>query len=100
VTTFEWDDAGNLIREVSTPEPEWDDLDRAEMEALAFIEADECPGCRGSLEETTDPNAMDTYTATPVRCHRCTALHIRQDQHGSDETIKQHRAVLWSTEKR
>jgi hypothetical protein len=96
VTTHEYDDAGRLIRSVSEPEPEWDDDDRALMRALWLVEGDECPGCHGSLEETTSPETYDTYRAVATRCHRCHAIALGQER--SDGELKQ--ALLWTAEKR
>jgi hypothetical protein len=36
-------------------------------------EADRCPGCGGSLAETTDPDNEGCFDAHAVRCHRCKA---------------------------
>jgi hypothetical protein len=68
-----------------TTEPEWDDDDRAWVEALLDLEAQRCPGCGGHLPETTDPANDGAYvTGPPHRCHRCTALHARQAQYDRD----------------
>lgn len=59
----------------SRPEPEWDDLQRAFVHALADLKADECPGCGGYLSETSAKENMHAYHVPPPRrCHRCTAL--------------------------
>lgn len=55
-------------------EPEWSDEDRAEMQALALLEADTCAGCGGSLTETTAPEAEGSYRVEAWRCHRCTSI--------------------------
>ena len=73
-TVHEYDDAGRMVRSVTTSEAEWDDDARDAAVALAAYEADLCPGCRQPLAETTDPAREDRYTAgLAVRCHRCTA---------------------------
>lgn len=36
-------------------------------------EADECPGCRGSLTESTEAGNEFRYRAEAIRCHRCAA---------------------------
>lgn len=35
--------------------------------------ADACPGCGGSLAETTDPEHEDGYHGQLLRCHACKA---------------------------
>lgn len=69
---------------MSQPEPEWDDQDRAELDALAIIEADECSSCGGSLTETTSAEAASkTYVVHQSRCHRCTAVGEMADAYRS-----------------
>lgn len=50
------------------------------MLALSGLEADRCGGCGGRLTETTAPDA-EYLPNTPIRCHKCTALHIGAEQH-------------------
>jgi uncharacterized protein with PIN domain len=51
------------------------------MAALAWhqaqreAEADKCPGCGGSLAETTHPDNEGMYDGQVMRCHRCKAQH-------------------------
>ena len=51
------------------------------MGALAWhqaqreADADKCPGCGGSLAETTDPENEGRYDGEVVRCFRCKAQH-------------------------
>lgn len=79
------DDDGRLA--ASSQEPEWDEQERGWMLALADLEAAECPGCGGDLEETAAPeNNRDNPQRTgeyevgaPHRCHRCTELARAQD---------------------
>jgi len=47
-------------------------------------EADACPGCGGSLAETTDPDNEDRWTGQVVRCHRCKARSTASHQLGQD----------------
>lgn len=72
-------------RTVTTTESEWDDDSRAWVLALLEVEAQRCPGCNGHLPDTTDPAHEGRYlTGPPLRCHRCTALHQRQDNYRDD----------------
>lgn len=52
------------------------------MVALATYRADQCPGCSGQLTETTAADAEHRYVADlPHRCHRCTAIAIKQGEY-------------------
>lgn len=57
-------------------EPLWLEEDRRWALALVVEEGDECPGCHGQLEETTDPANEDRYRAEGIRCFRCYAQQI------------------------
>jgi hypothetical protein len=73
-TVHSYDEAGRLIRTVTTVEPEWDDDNRAWAQALLAYEADLCPGCRQPMSETTSADHEGRYVSRPaIRCHRCTA---------------------------
>lgn len=87
VTTFEYDDAGRVVRSVTVTEPEWDDEQRELVYALAQYEASLCPGCGGDLAETTSPEAEYGYTrAGPERCYRCQMLAMYQEADGEAKT--------------
>ena len=66
----------------------WSDDDR--LAALAWDaerkrrEADACPGCGGSLVETTDPANEDRWEGQVVRCHRCKARSTASTRLGQD----------------
>lgn len=76
------EETGRLVESVTTRESEWDDEQQTWMLALHLLEADTCDGCGGQLSETTSPEMEDRYVPDPpVRCHKCTALHIGADQH-------------------
>lgn len=67
------------------------------MDALALVEADECPSCHGSLAETTDPRNDDAYIPEPpIRCHKCTAIEQKVDAVGNDPTTRQPRALMFT----
>jgi hypothetical protein len=72
-------DNGVLVRSVHTVEVEWDEEQRAWMQALAELDQQSCAGCGGFLPHTTDITMSDGYVADhPLRCHRCEALAIRR----------------------
>lgn len=74
-TVYEYDDAGRLVRSVTTVEPEWDGPERRAAMALLVFESGLCPGCRQPLAETTRPEREFAYKAgQAIRCHRCTAM--------------------------
>jgi hypothetical protein len=81
VTTFEYDDAGRLIRAETVREAEWGELDRGAAMALAEYEAGLCSGCRHPLVETCLPENEERYVGEVTgRCHRCTALEILREK--------------------
>lgn len=83
------DEAGRLIRSITTREPEWSDEERGWMLALAYRRAGLCPRCRDELEttasplhDTDDPTAPRMYKRTKLtRCHRCTATIRSEREH-------------------
>lgn len=85
-TTHTYDEQGRVL--TSRPEPEWDAEQYALVAALSTIEDDECPGCHGSMSETTSPDSdpdgdgSHRYEATAaVRCHKCTARELKAKQY-------------------
>jgi len=94
----EYDDAGRLIRSVTYTEPEWDDRERGWALALLDLEADTCPGCGGSITETTRPESEGHWhVPPPTRCHRCTALANAQQPYAE---AKHPQALLWSADRK
>lgn len=94
-----YDDDGRLVHSVTTREVEWDDDERAKVLALLDYEAQTCPGCGGFLPETTDPQMQFRYEAdNPSRCHRCDALHAKQEAY-KDQT-RSSALVIWPVEPR
>jgi hypothetical protein len=72
-TRFVYED-GQLVEAITTTEPEWDDDQRAAVEALLAYEASLCPGCRQVWAEVTAPEAEGRFVPdAPIRCHYCTA---------------------------
>lgn len=77
-TTYVRDGEGRVASSVTTVEPEWDAESRAYLLALLAYEADQCPGCKGLLSETTRADMEGRYHALPaMRCQRCTAIAIK-----------------------
>lgn len=99
-TTYEYDDAGRLVRSVTRPEPEWDDEQREMAYALARWEASLCPGCGGDLAETTSPEAEHGYRRVgPQRCYRCQMVEMYQEAEAEAKT-PQPSSLLYQLERR
>ena len=93
-TRYEYDGQGRLITSVTTTEVEWDDDERQTMLASLRADALTCGGCGGWLPESLNHEAEDYVLTPPVRCGRCTALAIRQEQHATDH--KHLHALRWN----
>jgi len=65
-------------------EPLWTEEDRRDAVALAMEEQGSCPGCKGQIEETTDPENQFRYVAEGIRCHRCAAQRHELDDHAKN----------------
>jgi len=97
-TTTHFDADGNMTgRSEHWIEPQWDEQSRAEMLALAVLEAQECPLCGGPRSECQAPDADDAYIAESVRCAKATAVAIAQEQ---AQDAPQPQARLWATTRR
>lgn len=57
-----------------------------------------CSGCGGWLPETTSVEAEGWRVNLPIRCGKCTAISVRQEQHSGDH--KHIHATRWSAERR
>lgn len=74
VSEHEYDDAGRLLRTVTRREPEWDDEQRAWMDAWLLYKSGVHEACGHYLPDSTATEAEDGYVAElPIRCHACTA---------------------------
>jgi hypothetical protein len=74
---------------------EWDETEQGWMLALAEYRADRCPGCSGQLSETTAEDAERAFVGEPPhRCHKCTAIAIKQAEY--QKTAPWPQALLWS----
>ena len=83
-TRHVYDRRGRLIRSVTTREPEWTELDQAEVLALAEYRASLCPcGCGFPAADTTAPEA--TGPVFVVGRSTCNArLALLEAQRGAD----------------
>lgn len=84
--------------ETTVTEPEWDDVQRDHMLALAAYEATLCPICGGPADECQSPEAEGRFKGVPpTRCHRTDAI-VRY-QENTDEYPRP-KALMWGAEKR
>lgn len=80
-------------------EPEFNELDRGWMLALARYRSERCPGCGGSLAETTNPDNEDHYHTTALRCFKCTSQSLSAQQFAVP-TVTAPNAILYVSELR
>lgn len=73
----EYDEAGRLVRTVVTREAEWDDVQRANMLALADYEADLCDCGFPSHLADTDPDLRIKYRECPVCSGLSKAMRVQ-----------------------
>lgn len=79
-----YDEDGVLL--YTEPEPEFDDYDRDHLTALAQVKANECPGCGGPLDQTTDAEHY-AWAVTYDECNRCESVaYHRGLKDGSSES--------------
>lgn len=84
---YEYDDAGRLLRAVTTREAEWDDTEREWMLALADYRANLCPLCGRHLSICTDPvNEGRVKVGPPTRCHFTTAVEKAREPYRGKAT--------------
>ena len=85
-TRYAYDQGGRVVSAVSMDEPEWDELDRAIVDAHLWNEAQRCR-CGGYLDETTTDD--HGYRITAEQCYRCEAeLRWHERQQPIDELMK------------
>jgi ferredoxin len=93
VTEYEYGGDGRLLRSTTTREPEWTDLDRDEMLALAMHRDSLCPLCGMPLEVCT--SHADTGPEFTVRRRRCRATDERLAAQADSTNTDRPGAVLW-----
>jgi hypothetical protein len=91
---------------IVTRDVEFDDDEQAEVIAYEEMLDNQCPGCGGQLDETTDPDMEGEYVGSPpTRCFRCDAIAVAQepymgvDAHGKPKT-RHPQALLWEVHRR
>jgi hypothetical protein len=83
---------------VTSRESEWNQEQRDLVLGLIEYEAQTCHGCGGWLPETTSAENEGRYRVDPPgRCHRCKAIHSKQDEY---EEQNPRSLVLWNAELR
>lgn len=96
-TTVHTYEDGLLVRSVTTREPEWTELDTAEVLALAEYRASLCPLHGGPLDDcTSHEDTGPQFQASAVRCRAQDELIIAQDTGNRDRPG----ALLWQVEKK
>ncbi|MET0419313.1 MAG: hypothetical protein ABW022_25145 [Actinoplanes sp.] len=97
-TTYEYDDAGRVVRSTTDREPEWSEQDRAWMYALRLWRSWQCPIHHGPLSECTSNYETGTqFKVDKVRCRAQYQLLVAQE---ADESKDHPGSVLWSVSKR
>ena len=80
VTTYEYDDAGRLIRSTTVREAEWNEVDRGAALALQAYEAGLCGGCGQPTSQSMDPDTQFRWRGKLLaQCHACYALGAYRD---------------------
>jgi hypothetical protein len=67
-TTYEYDDAGLLVRSVTVSEPDWTEADRGLVLALLEERAGACGSCGHPLSECRDPKTAGTWEVIEDIC--------------------------------
>lgn len=96
-TFYHYDVDGRL--EYTEQESEFTDYDRDHVAALTQVRANECPGCGGPLDQTTDTEHV-SWHVTYDECNRCeTVAYTRALNDGvkKADAVKQAAAAgkLW-----
>lgn len=99
VTEHEYDDAGRLIRSVTTREPEWTEQDTAEILALAAYRDSlcECCGLPKSLTWISEKDAPKFRVSKRYCLARRTLIESQQAYTKNGKNVKPvHGALRWS----
>lgn len=81
-------------------EVEWDDEEQAGAIAFQELLDNQCPGCGGQIDETTDPD-VDWHAHAPTRCFKCDARLMAQEPYLATNEYTQKpvtprlQALLW-----
>lgn len=98
VTDYVYDEAGRLIRSVTTREAEWDDTEQGWMLALAEWERGRCHLCGGDLTECWDRSSEGRWQVPPpIRCQRTTAIAAGRKPYENNDTVPApHALMFWA----
>jgi hypothetical protein len=78
-TAYHYNRRGQVIKTVTTREPEWLDDDRAWLMALLAEESERCSGCGQLLSECMDPGTAKTWELVERTCQACLILDVARD---------------------
>lgn len=95
-----YDDTGRLVRSVTTREPLFTDLDRAELLALGVYRAGLCPLCGRPISVCTSHEEFGPEFRAEYTMCRATAAQLEIQRAITDNGKKQNpnaAAYLWST---
>ena len=79
---------------------EFDDDEQAGVLAYEELLDNQCPGCGGQLDETTDPD-VDWHAHEPTRCFKCDARlqgqepYMKVNEHTGQPLTPRVSALLW-----
>jgi hypothetical protein len=97
-TEYERDDDGRVIRAITTTEPRWTEIDRAEALALALYRSGLCPcGCGNKVTQTLVPEADGpAWEVHEISCTaRMALLEVQNAVRESPSRAKYLPASLW-----
>lgn len=100
-TEFFYDDAGLMVRSVTTREPEWTEQDLAEVQALAMYRAGLC-GCGCGFPEADTTSHYETgpeFLVTRTTC-RARAAVLEAQRAAADGGTGDNAARLWRIQMR
>jgi CHAD domain-containing protein len=113
IVRYTHDDAGRCTGEVHKRETEWDQRERAWMEALDYFESGLCRRCGHHLSDTTDPDndpelleAGHQWIADSTECVACRVLidaerrEHKRNEDGAGAVIHSARLVAKKPRKR
>jgi hypothetical protein len=78
--TYEYDDAGRLVRSTSTADPDWTDFDRGLALALLAEQAATCPSCGHPISECRDPKTAGTWEVVQEVCQPSVVAQVTSEQ--------------------
>lgn len=90
---------------IVTRDVEFDDDEQVGILAYEEYLDNQCPGCGGQLDETTDPN-IDWHAHPPTRCFKCDArLALQAEYTGVNEHTQKPvtpniQALLWEVRRK